>query len=175
MRVAVLSPSYRIFKDWRSEVGRHGVHRIYRLEPAVLDRHTDRLRGWQPDRYTIVGRPSQYRVGLLAEADHLLRRIGVKYVHIDEIEKRRVFHVNERNAEAVLIDRTTALGNPFRLGRDGDRFEVLEKYQQWLRETPGMIELIRRRVPPGYPVECHCFPQPCHGDTLVRVAEGGQP
>ena len=32
----------------------------------------------------------------------------------------------------VRIDRKTKWGNPFRVGADGDRAAVIEKYRQWL-------------------------------------------
>ena len=39
----------------------------------------------------------------------------------------------------VRIDRTTKWGNPFRVGADGDRDEVIEKYRRWLWRKMGII------------------------------------
>src|SRR6266545_1014886 len=35
---------------------------------------------------------------------------------------------------AIYVGRPTAFGNPFELGRDGDRDEVVERYRRWLAE-----------------------------------------
>lgn len=34
--------------------------------------------------------------------------------------------------ESVYVGRPSALGNPFVIGRDGDRETVIEKYRRWL-------------------------------------------
>ena len=38
----------------------------------------------------------------------------------------------DEHGDAVRIDRKSRWGNPFRLGRDGDRAEVIERYRAWL-------------------------------------------
>lgn len=69
------------------------------------------------------------------------------------------------------------LANPFKIGRDGDRDEVVAKYRCWLwREYKkgGLVrrelEAIAARVKAGEAVElvCWCAPQKCHGDVVAR-------
>jgi hypothetical protein len=63
-------------------------------------------------------------------------------------------------------------GNPFHVGKDGTREEVIEKYERWLlRERPDLVALIPKEVK-GKRLGCTCKPNPCHGDVLARLAEG---
>jgi len=73
----------------------------------------------------------------------------------------------------VVIDRTTKWGNPFRIGPDGERAGVIEKYRRWLwrkirQEEVNLYELADLH---GCDLGCHCKPLPCHGDVLARAAE----
>ena len=70
----------------------------------------------------------------------------------------------------IKIDRTTKWGNPFRIGQDGDRAGVIEKYRQWLwrkiqQEEINLYELADLH---GCELGCHCHPLPCHGDGLAQ-------
>lgn len=63
-------------------------------------------------------------------------------------------------------------GNPFRIGRDGDRAEVLAKYETYLRSRPELMAALPELA--GKVLGCWCkvpgFEEPCHGDVLVRLA-----
>jgi hypothetical protein len=74
----------------------------------------------------------------------------------------------------VYIGRPSSWGNPFKIGRDGDRAEVLEKYRTWLRNQPVLLERARTELKDKI-LGCWCKPATCHGDVLARVADGGQP
>lgn len=68
-------------------------------------------------------------------------------------------------------------GNPFVIGRDGDRSEVIEQYRVWLRQQPELVERVKRELK-GKRLACWCRragqdAPACHGDVLVNVAEGG--
>jgi len=73
----------------------------------------------------------------------------------------------------VLIDRRTALGNPFVMGRDGDRDTVCEKYKVWLwaEIRAGRITLEELAALKGLKLGCHCAPLRCHGDILSAAAD----
>ena len=73
------------------------------------------------------------------------------------------------------------LANPFRIGVDGDRKQVIEKYRVWLWErmqgdagSPVNTELKRllaiARIRPLVLV-CCCKPLPCHGDVIRAALE----
>lgn len=71
----------------------------------------------------------------------------------------------------IYIGRGSKWGNPFVLGKDGDRQEVIDKYESYLLITPSLSEslpeLLNKRL------GCYCAPQACHGDVLKRLAEQG--
>ena len=72
----------------------------------------------------------------------------------------------------VLIDRRTKWGNPFKLGVDGDRKQVIALYRAdlWRRIQAGEIALEELAELDGCWLACWCEPLPCHGDVLARAA-----
>ena len=70
----------------------------------------------------------------------------------------------------ISIMRPSVFGNPFKIGPDGTRMEVIEKYKELVRRDPRLIERIRKELR-GHRLVCCCKPKPCHGDWLVEVAE----
>lgn len=74
---------------------------------------------------------------------------------------------------AVSIMRPGKWGNPYVIGIDGTRAQVIEMYRQWLwrkintSEVKFLIELaeLNRKQ-----VVCCCYPLPCHGDVLLRAS-----
>lgn len=69
----------------------------------------------------------------------------------------------------ILIDRTTKWGNPFKIGIDGSRKEVIEKYRKYIinnKELLNSLEELRGKV-----LGCWCKPHSCHGDILVDLLE----
>ena len=75
----------------------------------------------------------------------------------------------EPNANAIYVGRPTIWGNPFVIGRDGDRKEVIRKYEQYLAEKPALIARAKRELK-GHDLMCWCHPHPCHADVLLRIA-----
>jgi hypothetical protein len=82
---------------------------------------------------------------------------------------------------AVHIMRGTMFGNPFVIGRHGDRAEVIRRYRRWLwqalRKDADFAEAVRRLH--GRDLCCCCAPAACHGDVLAAAAAwltaGGNP
>lgn len=89
------------------------------------------------------------------------------------------------------IGRGSPLGNPFKIGPDGTRKEVIQKYTQWLREqlkkrefryrTPASKEIYRLlkigRDNKELRLICFCAPLPCHGDVIkhcLQFLDAGQ-
>lgn len=72
----------------------------------------------------------------------------------------------------VYIGRGSDWGNPFRIGPDGDRAQVVARHEAWLA---GQHELLRRLSElRDKDVVCYCAPAACHGDLLVRLANGSR-
>lgn len=64
-------------------------------------------------------------------------------------------------------------GNPFILGRDGTRAEVIAKYKDWIQTQPQLLKALPELR--GKVLGCWCAPRACHGDVLARLAEGATP
>jgi len=75
--------------------------------------------------------------------------------------------------DAVNIMRPSRWGNPFVIGRDGDRAAVIAKHREWLWQeiSSGRIALADLAALDGANLLCCCSPQPCHGDTLLAAAK----
>jgi uncharacterized protein DUF4326 len=68
----------------------------------------------------------------------------------------------------VYIGRPSKWGNPFKIGRDGSRNEVIAKYRKWLLTRPDLIAALPELR--GRTLVCWCAPLPCHGDVLLELA-----
>jgi hypothetical protein len=76
--------------------------------------------------------------------------------------------VNIRNSSYdVLIARPSKWSNPFQIGRDGNREQVIHMYEVHVRRRPDLIAALRELI--GKRLGCYCKPLPCHGDVLVRL------
>jgi hypothetical protein len=69
----------------------------------------------------------------------------------------------------VYVGRPSKWGNPFVIGRDGNRKEVIVKYEAWIL---GEVELLRC-LPElaGKKLGCWCAPQPCHAEVLKELVD----
>lgn len=68
----------------------------------------------------------------------------------------------------VRIDRKTKWGNPFIIGVDGTREEVIRKYAYWVTEQEHLMSSLHELK--GKKLGCWCKPKCCHGDVLARLA-----
>lgn len=74
-----------------------------------------------------------------------------------------------RSAHDVYIGRSSVWGNPFVIGRDGSREEVIQKFESWFTQQSHLVQRAKRELK-GKVLGCWCTPHPCHGDVLVRIA-----
>lgn len=74
----------------------------------------------------------------------------------------------KKEAYDVYIGRPSKWGNPFTIGKDGSRSEVIAKYETFLRNSPELLQDVPSLK--GKVLGCWCSPRPCHGDILVRLA-----
>lgn len=82
------------------------------------------------------------------------------------MSKTRVVNVNQEQYD-ILITRGTPWGNPFVIGRDGTRKEVIAKYRMWVLNQKHLMESLSSLE--GKRLGCCCAPRPCHGDVLVDL------
>jgi len=82
----------------------------------------------------------------------------------------RVVHCKKASYD-VYIGRPSKWGNPFAIGEDGDREEVVAKYRRWIL---GQVSLLRDLGEiEGKTLGCWCKPNLCHGDILAELADKG--
>ena len=83
--------------------------------------------------------------------------------------------LNKRDAGAsagIYIGRGSAWGNPYVIGKDGDRAEVIEKYRvhaynKWVEDQGYGIDWLEPLK--GKDLVCFCAPLACHGDVLLEM------
>lgn len=72
----------------------------------------------------------------------------------------------------VYIGRGSIFGNPYEIGIDGDREQVLIRYRKWfdfMRRDPVFLsELLKLK---GKRLGCFCRPEKCHGDIIVEFLD----
>lgn len=89
------------------------------------------------------------------------------------MEEEKTTVVNCRTSDYdVFIGRPSLWGNPFKVGRDGNRQECLDKFRDYLKDKPYLIEAAKEMLK-GRVLGCYCKPLPCHGDIWVEVIEKG--
>jgi hypothetical protein len=76
--------------------------------------------------------------------------------------------VNVRNEKYdVYIGRGGKWGNPFRIGADGTRDDVIIAYAKWVVNQPSLMAALPELK--GKVLGCYCKPAACHGDVLVAL------
>ncbi len=78
---------------------------------------------------------------------------------------------SHRSRFDVYIGRPSKWGNPFVMGVDGLRADVVRQYEEWIEGQPkllGALGELRGKV-----LGCFCAPAECHGDVLARLANRG--
>lgn len=69
--------------------------------------------------------------------------------------------------DSVYIGRGSKWGNKFKIGIDGSRSEVIDKYEEWLKVQDDLLNSLSELE--GKPLVCFCKPRACHGDILIKV------
>lgn len=95
-----------------------------------------------------------------------LKQKGVEPRIIDT-KITRVVNIDKTKKFDVYIGRGSDWGNPYVIGVDGDRADVIRKYQYdfergYLKSSKEQLLKLR-----GKTLGCHCKPAACHGDILV--------
>jgi hypothetical protein len=61
------------------------------------------------------------------------------------------------------------LAQPFRIGVDGDREQVIAKYRDYLLARTDLLALLPDLQ--GKRLGCWCNPLPCHADIIAELAD----
>lgn len=80
--------------------------------------------------------------------------------------------LNKRNVRRfecnqVYIGRPSKWGNPFVIGKDGSREDVVRKYEEFFLKSKLVHSIEELR---GKNLVCWCAPLACHGDVLLKYA-----
>ena len=80
----------------------------------------------------------------------------------------RIVHCKKESYD-IYIGRPSKWGNPFQIGKDGTREEVIEKFRHWTLTQPNLLKDLHEIK--GKTLGCWCKPKSCHGDVLVELIE----
>ena len=67
----------------------------------------------------------------------------------------------------VYIGRGSKWGNKYIIGKDGNREEVVDKYEEDIRQNKYLLSLLYELK--NKRLGCFCKPLSCHGDVLVKL------
>lgn len=71
-------------------------------------------------------------------------------------------------ADAVYVGRPTKWGNPFVIGKDGSREDVIQQYRDFVLTDDLFMDAKEELA--GKDLVCWCAPKPCHADILLEIA-----
>jgi hypothetical protein len=125
------------------------------------------IRSLAPEKFLKLEHEQQLYLGVVRE--QVMKDIAEKKA---AAAAPRVVHL-QRERYDVRIDRQTHWGNPFVIGKDGNREQVIAKYRAWIMQPDNahMIEMAKKELR-GKVLGCWCAPKPCHGDVLLEIANG---
>ena len=77
-------------------------------------------------------------------------------------------HVGKHaTATRVYVGRPSKWGNPFVIGRDGSRDDVIAKYRTWIMQQPALLKALHELK--GKDLVCWCAPERCHANVLLDL------
>ena len=78
----------------------------------------------------------------------------------------KVVHCKKEKYD-VYIGRKSKWGNPYKIGKDGTRKEVIEKYRKYILSNKELMNSLHELE--GKILGCWCSPLACHGDILIEL------
>ncbi len=95
------------------------------------------------------------------------KRTGIKS-RVINAGLTKVVNIDKGEKHDVYIGRGSKWGNPYAIGFDGDRDEVIHKFKYDLER--GFLKFSKEDVLElkGKTLGCHCKPAACHGDVLAE-------
>lgn len=85
----------------------------------------------------------------------------------------QVINIHTQGGDYIYIGRGSPFGNPFKIGEDGTREEVIEKYRHYFYDRLSWDSNFKEKVESlrGCVIGCFCKPQPCHGDIIKEYLD----
>jgi hypothetical protein len=81
--------------------------------------------------------------------------------------KKFVVHCKKTKYD-IFVGRPSIWGNPYVIGKDGSREEVIAKYREYLMKDSFLLSRIKELK--GKVLGCYCSPLPCHAEILAEIA-----
>jgi len=92
---------------------------------------------------------------------------GQAVIANEELDKNLIEWAT-RLDKVVRIDRGTIYGNPFTMPGDGDRDAVCDAYEKhYIKNKPSILKTLSALK--GMVLVCHCYPERCHGLTILEA------
>ena len=96
----------------------------------------------------------------------LVKPMSTTVIHVRDMRKSDVY-IGRRNNRKKLPE--SIWHNPFVIGKDGTRAEVIAKFQAYLMKRLELLAQLHTLQ--GKRLVCWCKPKACHGDVLARLAD----
>lgn len=113
-----------------------------------------------------------------------IENVKVKYIRPKGYNNLKEWVKDTKNeyigrAGIVFIDgerypkRSSPFQNPFKIGKDGDRDEVIDKYRSYIIDNIEKNEILMKQLinMKGKRLGCWCYPDACHGDVLLELID----
>ncbi len=91
----------------------------------------------------------------------------------------RIFHIKQAPATALYCGRVNKTynveqskwANPYVIGKDGDRTDVIEKHRLWINSQPDLLQDLPELRGQVLSCWCHYPSENCHCATLIELSE----
>lgn len=89
------------------------------------------------------------------------------------MSKTTVVNLKSCPQGAIYIGRPSPFGNPYVIGQDGDRDEVLRLFRAYFYGRLDLDAVWKEKVEAlkGRTLSCFCKPQACHGDIIAEYLD----
>jgi len=89
------------------------------------------------------------------------------------IGRRGVVFVGKGEHKKRFPTKDSLFANPFKVGKDGNRKEVLQKYKEYLHQQLEEDKITHEDIKSlkDKNLGCWCHPEECHGDVLLEIIQ----
>lgn len=87
------------------------------------------------------------------------------------IGRRGIVFITRDGVKERFPKKGSIWANPFKIGKDGTREEVLEKYEEYIRDKLDSDDRLVKKLLKleGKVLGCWCYPEKCHGNVLIKL------
>lgn len=95
--------------------------------------------------------------------------INIRNIPAYKRAQYRQYRDSRLPSDTMYIGRPSKWGNPFQIGKDSTREEVISKYEAWIKFQFDLMDAAKIELK-GKNLACYCSSLPCHGDVLIHIA-----